>query len=99
MSEIIERKVPQNGRVLTMSSVADAYTSRAIHTAYQSGFTWWGGALGPKLFNHHVCRACRYAFNRKTGRPNTTGIAVYVAVSIVLGLVLGYFVFSYLNAS
>ena len=66
--------------------------------AYQPGFTWWGGALGPKLFNHHVCRACRYAFNGKTGRPNTTGIAIYVAVSVVLGLVLGYFVFSYMGA-
>lgn len=45
MAEIIEQKVPPQGRVLTMSSVADAYTSRAIHTAYQSGFNNVAGEI------------------------------------------------------
>jgi hypothetical protein len=51
-------------------------------------FTWWGGALGPKLFSHAVCRACGLGFNRKTGKSNTTAIAIYVAVGCVLGLAI-----------
>src|SRR5829696_7676217 len=46
--------------------------------------TWWGGVIGPKLLSHVRCNACRYSFNGKTGRPNTTGIVVYTVVGIVL---------------
>lgn len=49
-------------------------------------FTWWGGALGPKMFSHVVCRNCNTGFNKKTGKPNATAIAIYVGVSLVVGL-------------
>lgn len=57
--------------------------------ARQMKFTWWGGALGPKLFNHHKCDACKYTFNGKTGLPNTTAITIYVVVGAILGLAVG----------
>src|SRR5205814_2182969 len=39
-------------------------------------FTWWGGLIGPKLLSHVKCLGCGYGYNAKTGRPNTTGIAI-----------------------
>jgi hypothetical protein len=49
-------------------------------------FTWWGGLIGPRLFSHHKCAACRYTFNGRTGRPNTTAIALYFVVTGVIVL-------------
>ena len=43
-------------------------------------FTWWGGILGPKLFNHAVCNGCGFGFNAKTGKSNTNNIIIYYAV-------------------
>jgi hypothetical protein len=51
-------------------------------------FTWWGGALGPKLFKHTVCRGCGLGFNWKTGKSNATAIGIYLGVGVVLGVVL-----------
>lgn len=51
-------------------------------------FTWWGGALGPKLFNHAVCRSCKFGFNYKTGKSNSTAIGIYFGVGIALGLLI-----------
>ena len=45
-------------------------------------FTWWGGALGPKLLTHVKCNACGNRYNGKTGQDNTTKIVVY---SLVVG--------------
>ena len=47
-------------------------------------FTWWGGALGPKIFSHVVCRNCKTGFNKKTGKSNATAITFYVGVSLVV---------------
>lgn len=52
--------------------------------------TWWGGFLGPKLFNHRVCRSCGFGFNAKTRRSNTTAIAIYTAVILSLTILLIY---------
>lgn len=51
------------------------------------GFTWWGGALGPRMFNHTKCPACRYTFNAKTGKPNTTAIILYTVGGFVIAIV------------
>lgn len=48
-------------------------------------FTWWGGIIGPKILTHVKCPGCRYAYNGKTGRDNTTGIVIY---SVVVGIVV-----------
>jgi hypothetical protein len=52
-------------------------------------FTWWGGALGPKLFTHVRCDYCGEQFNGKTGGSNNTAIALYFGISTVVGLILG----------
>ena len=54
-------------------------------------FTWWGGALGPKLFNHVKCNHCGTTFNAKTGKSNNTAIAIYsvVVTAIVIAVVVG----------
>ena len=52
------------------------------------GFTLWGGFLGPIMFNHIECQGCGTTYNGKTGKSNAAAIAVYVAVSIVVVLIL-----------
>ena len=47
-------------------------------------FTWWGGAVGPKILNHVKCRACGNKFNGKSGQSNTNGIIIY---SVVVGVI------------
>ncbi len=56
--------------------------------AKAQGFTWWGGALGPKLFTHVKCGSCATTYNGKTGRSNNTAIAIYLVVvnAVFLGL-------------
>ena len=53
-------------------------------------FTWWGGWLGPKMFNVVKCVACDTQYNAKTGRLNTTSIIVYSVVggSIAVAFVI-----------
>lgn len=65
-------------------------------------FTWWGGLLGPKLFTHVKCQACGVAYNGKTGKSNSTAIAIYMAVGFGICLVLllligGFAVFAALS--
>lgn len=59
-------------------------------------FTWWGGALGPKLLSHVKCLNCGYKYNGKTGKDNTTGIVIYFAVAGVLAFVLMFVAFAFL---
>lgn len=53
-------------------------------TAQQLKFSWWGGALGPKLLTHVKCQSCGKKYNGKTGRDNTVNILVY---SVVVGVI------------
>gem|GEM_PF-1615174 len=50
-------------------------------------YTWWGGALGPKMLSQVYCLHCKAQFNAKTGQYNTLGIVIYLAVASVLALV------------
>lgn len=50
------------------------------------GFTWWGGILGPALFSHVKCKQCRTAYNGKSGKSNDTAIAIYIGVTLVIGI-------------
>lgn len=53
-------------------------------------FTWWGGLIGPRLFNHVKCAGCGYAYNGKTGRSNTTSIVLYMVIIGVIAAVVGF---------
>lgn len=55
-------------------------------------FTWWGGILGPKLFNHTKCTACNYYFNSKTRRSNTPAIIIYSVVLFAFVFVVFYMI-------
>lgn len=57
--------------------------------ARQVGFTWWGSLLGATLLNHVECQSCGTRYNGKTGGCNTAAIAIYSAVGVVVGFVLG----------
>ncbi len=62
-------------------------------------FTWWGGALGPKILHHVECAKCGAGYNSRTGKSNATGIAIYVAVmTIVFGLLAWKFMPGILRA-
>ena len=52
------------------------------------GFTWWGGALGPRMLNHVKCNGCGATFNSKTGLSNTNGIIIYSVVVFVIAIAL-----------
>lgn len=51
-------------------------------------YSWWGGALGPRLLNHAKCNDCGMAYNGKTGQSNTTGIVIYSLVVLAIALAL-----------
>ena len=59
-------------------------------------FTWWGGALGPKLLTHVKCLNCCYKYNGKSGKDNTVGIAIYFAVVGAVSFVLMFIAFVFL---
>ena len=50
--------------------------------ATKVAFTWWGGALGAKLFHVVRCTQCRTKYNGKTGGSLTRSIIIYEVVSI-----------------
>ena len=63
--------------------------------ATKVGFTWWGGALGPKLFNVVRCTSCRTQYNGKTGGSLTRTIIIYqgVALVITVGILVAFALF------
>lgn len=65
----------------------------SVHSRAPS-FTWWGGAIGPRLLNHVKCLDCGAGYNGKTGRSNTAAIIVYQIVGLALGLALAWWVLS-----
>jgi uncharacterized protein (DUF983 family) len=56
--------------------------------AQKVNFTWWGGALGPRLLNHVKCNNCGTQYNGKTGQSNTTAIVIYTVVILVIAIIL-----------
>ena len=59
-------------------------------------FTWWGGALGPKLLTHVKCVGCGYKYNGKSGKDNTAGIAIYFLVVGGIAFVLTFVAVAFL---
>ena len=53
-------------------------------------FSWWGGILGPRLFNHVKCKKCGYTYNGKTGKDNTKAIFIYSAffIAIIIAVIV-----------
>lgn len=54
------------------------------------GYTWWGGAIGPRLLSHVKCKGCGKGYNGKTGGSNTMGIVLYQVVCLVIAGVAFY---------
>lgn len=52
------------------------------------GYTWWGGALGPKMLNHVKCNNCGTTFNGRTGGLNTMKILLYNVVVIIVVILI-----------
>lgn len=57
-------------------------------------WTVWGGVVGPWLHKHVQCLQCYTAYNGRTGKYNTTAIAIYIGIGVVFGIAV--FVFSFL---
>ena len=51
-------------------------------------YTWWGGFIGPKMFNHVKCTSCGTTYNGKSGKSNTPAIVIYNVVILFVCLVL-----------
>jgi len=55
-------------------------------------YTWWGGALGPAIFNHVKCQNCSTEYNGKTGKSNQQNIIIYfVSLFVISFCVCGGF--------
>jgi hypothetical protein len=67
---------------------ADCPECGAPGDAERVSFTWWGGMLGPAMFNHVRCNECGTAYNGRTGNYNTTAITIYTLVSLGLTAVI-----------
>ena len=57
-------------------------------------YTWWGGALGPRLLSVVKCRSCGTQYNGAKGSRLGKAILVY---NLVVGGILGTIVFLYLR--
>lgn len=51
-------------------------------------FTWWGGAIGPRVLTHVKCVSCGNKYNGKTGGDNVAGIVIYTIAAGLLAFVL-----------
>ena len=47
-------------------------------------YTWWGGAIGPRMMSHVKCQSCNTQYNGKTGKSNTQSIIIYNLVVFVI---------------
>ncbi|MFN8401137.1 MAG: hypothetical protein U0X74_14065 [Anaerolineales bacterium] len=47
-------------------------------------YTWWGGAIGPRMMSHVKCQSCNTQYNGKTGKSNTQNIIIYNLVVFVV---------------
>lgn len=52
--------------------------------ATKVNFTFWGGALGPRLFHVVRCDGCRTQYNGRTGGSLTGVIVLYQVVIIAI---------------
>jgi hypothetical protein len=51
-------------------------------------YTLWGGLIGPLIINTVRCRDCGTQYNGVHGDYNTGRIAIFVGVSLAIGVVL-----------
>ena len=54
--------------------------------ATKVSWTWWGGLIGPLLISTVRCNRCGVTYNGKHGDYNGTRIAIYVGISLAIGL-------------
>ena len=79
-------EAPREGRPVSPSIPTAPFPKCGDVNVDAPSFAWWGGALGPKMFSHVICRNCNTGFNKKSGKSNATAIAIYVGISLVVGL-------------
>jgi hypothetical protein len=72
------------------SILADSSACPRCHNTdlYMPTVTWWGGILGPRLFNHTVCRRCEFGFNGKTRKSNAPAIGICLVANVLLILAI-----------
>ncbi len=52
--------------------------------AKKVSYTWWGGFLGPKMFNLVKCNSCGTEYNGRTGKSNRQNMVIYIVASFVI---------------
>jgi hypothetical protein len=76
---------PQQVRVDALGASAPCPSCGNTQTG-TVGFTWWGGIVGPRIFNVVRCLNCGTQYNGKKGTYLGKSIAMYYG--IVFGIVI-----------
>lgn len=74
-----------------MTGGGPACPSCGSTTTKEVKYTWWGGLLGPKLFNLQACESCKFQFNRVTGKSTKNAVIAYNLVFLAIALVIVFF--------
>jgi hypothetical protein len=56
-------------------------------------YNWWGGALGPRLFNVVKCGSCRSQYNGRTGAKLTKVIIAYQGLLLLVVVAVWLFIY------
>jgi len=81
-----QTNLPPGGHPNRLSSGPGVCPSCQSDDYNEVKFTWWGGMLGPRMFNHVKCKGCGSTFNSKSGKSNNSAIAIYSVVGLVIAL-------------
>ncbi len=50
-------------------------------------WTWWGGVIFPRMFNHTKCNDCSFLYNGKSRKSNKNIVRGFTIASIISTLV------------
>lgn len=59
-----------------------------------TNYTWWGGFLGPRLFNAVTCVSCGTKYNGNTGNYLNAAIATYLILASIVMIIVVLLIFS-----
>ncbi len=82
-----------DGETIT-SDIAKCPKCNSTEAIKITNYTWWGGFLGPRLFNAVTCVNCGTKYNGTTGDYLNSAITIYLIIASVIMIVAVLLIFS-----